>query len=90
MMIIVNGKVFELVKEYREAFNEQVFREKYTEALDKYDVIVGDISSNILRLKGFTTKDPSSPNYVKNIPDYINESCNYNCPYFILKRVKNE
>lgn len=87
-MIVVNNKVFELVKEHRDAFNEQVFKEKYVDILDKYDVIVGDLSSNILRLKGFTTKDVNSPAYVNTIPDYLNESCNYNCPYFILKRVK--
>ncbi|HEY8365433.1 MAG TPA: YutD family protein [Haloplasmataceae bacterium] len=88
-MIVINNKVFELIKEHRDAFNEQAFKERYTEALDKYDIIVGDISSNILRLKGFTTKDQESPAYVKMIPDYLNESCNYNCPYFILKKVKS-
>lgn len=87
-MIIFDNKVFELVKEYREAFNEQVFKDKYSETLDKYDVIVGDMSSNLLRLKGFTSKKPDSPFYVNHIPDYLNESCNYNCPYFIVKRVK--
>ncbi len=88
-MIVIDNKVFELVKEHRDAFNETIFKDRYTDALDKYDVIVGDMSSNILRLKGFTTKNPESPAYVKTIPDYLNESCNYNCPYFILKRVKN-
>jgi len=88
-MIIINNKFFELVKEHRDAFNEQIFKEKYTETLDKYDVIVGDISSNIMRLKGFTSKKPDSHSYVKLIPDYLSESCNYNCPYFIVKRIKN-
>jgi uncharacterized protein YutD len=88
-MILVNNKVFELVKEHRDAFNEQMFKEKYTESLDKYDVIVGDISSNILRLKGFTSKNQNSPAYVMLIPDYLSESCNYNCPYFIVKRVSD-
>ena len=88
-MIVVNNKVFELVKEYRQAFNEDTFKDKYTEALDKYDVIVGDISANILRLKGFTVKNSNSSTHVNTIPDYLNESCNYNCPYFIIKRIKN-
>ncbi len=89
-MIVIHNKVFELIKEHRNGFNEQLFREKYTKALDKYDVIVGDMSSNILRLKGFTSKKHDSPSYVKKIPDYLNESCNYNCPYFIVKKVKNK
>jgi uncharacterized protein YutD len=88
-MIKIDKKSFEIVKEYRDGFNEQLFKDKYSETLDKFDVIVGDISSNILRLKGFTSKKPDSPAYVNKIPDYLNESCNYNCPYFIVKRVKN-
>jgi len=88
-MIKIDNKAFELVKEHREGFSETLFKEKYTETLDKYDVIVGDMSSNILRLKGFTNKKPDSPFYVNMIPDYLNESCNYNCPYFIIKRVKD-
>lgn len=88
-MIKINNKMFELVKEYRDAFSEQLFKEKYSETLDKYDVIVGDMSANLLRLKGFTSKKSDSPFYVNKIPDYLNESCNYNCPYFIVKRVKN-
>ena len=86
-MIEFDDKQFELIKDYREAFNEEEFKKKYIEALDKYDVIVGDVSSNILRLKGFTTH-PSKNNHVSTIPDYLNESCNYNTPYFIVKRVK--
>ncbi len=88
-MFEFDKKSFELIKEYRECFDEQLFKDKYTETLDKYDVIVGDMSSNLLRLKGFSSKKNDSPYYVNFIPDYLNESCNYNCPYFIVKRVKN-
>ncbi|MDF2700116.1 MAG: hypothetical protein K0Q49_1672 [Haloplasmataceae bacterium] len=88
-MFIVDKKTFELVKQHRDCFVEDLFKQKYTEALDKYDVIVGDFSSNILRLKGFTSKNQESTNYVNTIPDYLNESCNYNCPYFIVKKVKS-
>ncbi len=88
-MFVIDKKTFELIKEYRDCFDEQLFRGKYTETLDKYDVIVGDMSSNILRLKGFTTRQKESPYYANTIPDYLNESCNFNCPYFIVKRVKN-
>jgi len=88
-MITIDKLQFELVKEHRDCFDEEGFKQKYTEALDKYDVIVGDYSSNILRLKGFTSKHPDSIHYINTIPDYINESCNYNCQYFIIKRVKN-
>lgn len=87
-MIEINNKMFELVKDYREAFDEEQFKKKYTEALDKYDVIVGDIASELLRLKGFTSKKNDRLAHINMIPDYLNESCNYNTPYFIIKRVK--
>jgi uncharacterized protein YutD len=87
-MIEFQNKKFELIKDYREAFDPEVFKKKYTEALDKYDVIVGDIASEMLRLKGFTTKESSHLSHISTIPDYLNESCNYNTPYFIVKRVK--
>lgn len=87
-MIEFDNKIFELIKEYREAFDEELFKKKYTETLDKYDVIVGDIASNLLRLKGFTVKESSHLSHVSTIPDYLNEACNYNTPYFIVKRVR--
>lgn len=86
-MIEFDNRQFELIKNYRDAFDKEEFKRKYIETFDKYDVIVGDVSSNILRLKGFTLK-PSKSNHVSTIPDYLNESCNYNTPYFIVKRVR--
>lgn len=82
---------FELIKDHREAFNLEQFESRYVDvAFDKYTYIVGDISSNILRLKGFS-KTEDSENTYKKIPDYLNESCQVNCAHFILKRlVKKE
>lgn len=80
---------FELVKDYKEAFNLDMFIERYVPvAFNKYMYIVGDVSSEKLRIRGFN-KDPKSPNGFTRIPDYLNESCNYNCAYFILKRIGN-
>ena len=73
---------FEIVKDYKEALEIKAFNERYVSFLDKYIYIVGDVSSEMLRLKGFSKK-----NY-KTIPDYLMESCNPNTPYFIIKRVK--
>jgi uncharacterized protein YutD len=87
-MFEIDKKKFELVKDYREAFDEEKFKQKYSETLDKYDVIVGDIASEMLRLKGFTTKQNDRLSHVTTIPDYLNESCNFNAPYFIVKKVK--
>ena len=80
---------FELLKNEREAFDIVKFEERYLpEYFDKYAYLVGDIADEILRLKGFSL-DPKSKNYFHYIPEYVTESCAYNCKYYVLKRVKN-
>jgi len=87
--MVINTKkgYYRVLKNVLEAFDLQKFEEAYIEELyDKYEYIVGDISDSILRLKGFSTK-PNTPTYFHNIPDYLQESCNYRTPYYILKRI---
>lgn len=88
MIIETEFGKFELIKNYREAFDKEAFIARYVDVVFKqYDYIVGDVSSEKLRLKGFREKSKGNGSYTK-IPDYLNESCNYNIPYYILKRVK--
>ncbi|GEM_PF-549656 len=75
---------FELIKDFRECFDTKTFTERYVDYLDRYDYIVGDISSDMLRLKGFSSKNKD------NIFDYLMESANPHAPYFILKRIRKE
>lgn len=78
---------FEIVKNHKEAFDIIKFEEKYIEeCFDKYPYIVGDISSEKLRLKGFVL-DKNKSNYYKYIKEYIIESCGFNYPYYVLKRI---
>ena len=79
---------FELISQTKDAFDIVKFQERYVDTFDRFDYIVGDIASDLLRLKGFTSDLKNKHNY-KTIPDYLNESCNYQCGYFILKRIKN-
>lgn len=89
MVIKTKKGMFQIQKDYRGAFNEEAFNEKYIEeCLDKYMYIVGDISSNILRLKGFDN-DPKSENYYGFISNYLQVSCAFGCPYYVLKRIKS-
>lgn len=82
--------MYELIKDHREAFDIAKFQERYVkEIYDKYDYIVGDVSSEMLRLKGFY-QDLNKKQNVKEIPMYLNETCNYNTAYFILKRIIEE
>lgn len=90
MVIKTKKGMYLIQRNYREAFEEVAFEEKYIEeCMDKYEYIVGDISSSILRLKGFDT-NVKSKNYFGYIDDYLHGSCALGCPYYILKRIKTE
>lgn len=79
---------FELIKNTKESFNKEQFESKYIDDIfNKYEYIVGDVSSEILRLKGFDG-NPNSARSYKTIPDYLAESCQFNCGYYILKRYR--
>jgi len=92
-LIHIGGKTYELVQEYKNGFNYEAFRDRFSEVLDRYDYIVGDWGYNQLRLKGFfkegsqkATKDSSA----SAIQDYLNEYCNFGCAYFILKKLNGK
>jgi uncharacterized protein YutD len=81
---------YELIKNHKEAFDIVKFQERYVEEIyDKYEYIVGDVSSEILRIKGFYAGLNKEPN-IKEIPTHLNETCNYNTAYFILKRINEK
>ena len=89
-MITIDHMNFELVENYRDAFNEEIFIEKYSELLNKYDYIVGDVGYEKLRLAGFyrNGKRKVEPDKRGNaIEEYLNEYCNFGCAYFILRKV---
>ena len=89
--IVINNIEYELIEEYKDGFNENEFKEKYTDYFDEFDYILGDYSYNKLRLKGFCEKNNKRWNKIndyniKNI--YLKEQCAYECKYFVLKKVK--
>ncbi len=51
-MVEVQGYTYEVVEENRSGWNEEVFLERYSEVLHKYDYILGDWGEQ-LRLRGF-------------------------------------
>jgi uncharacterized protein YutD len=90
MLVKCSKGMYRVLKNYRDAFKVEEFQEKYLEeCFDKYPYIVGDISSTILRLKGFDD-NPKSPSFYKNIDKYIEDSCAFGCPYFVLTRIHSE
>ena len=90
MIIEVEKNKYKLVKDYRDAFDKDLFLEKYTNFFDEYDYIVGDIAYSKLRLKGFTKKDNKINNKINdydNLEKYLKENCAFDCKYFILEKV---
>ncbi|SFE41469.1 Uncharacterized protein YutD [Paenibacillus catalpae] len=88
-MIQIGGKIYELIHENRNGWNADAFKDRYSEVLERYDFIIGDWGYSQLRLKGFfrdnhmkATKDSA----YSGMSDYINEYCNFGCPYFVLEK----
>ena len=85
----INKQLYKILIDKDNAIDVDLLRKKYDPYLDQYDFLVGDISSEHLRLKGFY-KD-----YVKTaidrkestIADYLIEYCNPGSAYFVLELV---
>ncbi|MDR6881636.1 YutD family protein [Bacillus sp. 3255] len=89
-MIHIANKTYELVTDHKNGWNYEVFKERYSEVLERYDYIVGDWGYSQLRLRGFfkeahpkATKDSS----IAALQDYLNEYCNFGCAYFLIEKV---
>ena len=86
----LQGTNYDLIYEYREAFNEEAIEEKYVDLLAKYYFLVGDWGYGQLRLKGFYDDQNQKATFdtkISTLEDYIYEYCNFGCPYFVLKRI---
>lgn len=82
----INGHGYELVTDVRQGFDLTAFSQRYSTILSKYDYIVGDWGFEQLRLKGFYAEDRAGAkqNQIEAVQDYLYESCNFGCAYFIL------
>jgi len=84
----INDKDYEVIKDYKNGFDQTELENKITEYFNEYDYILGDWSYGKLRLKGFcdkTNKNFKSINDFEKIDDYIKNNCAYECSYVILK-----
>lgn len=82
---------FILVEENRNGWNQDVFKERYSDVLDKYDYIVGDWGYGQLRLRGFyenSNRKVPFEQKIATLDEYLQEYCNFGCAYFVLRRVK--
>lgn len=91
MELIFNDNRYELIENYKDAFDKEDTESKFTDYFDSYDYVIGDYAYGKLRLKGFN--DKSNPNFreindIKNKENYIKKECAYDCKYFVLKKIK--
>ena len=85
--IMINARKYEILANVKDALAIELLKEKYDPYLDQYDYLVGDISSEHLRLKGFyDEKDRVAIDKKANaIVDYLEEYCNPGSAYFVLR-----
>ena len=88
--IIAEEFEFELVENYKEAFDLTAFHQRFSEILNKFDYIVGDWGNEQLRLRGFYRDQKAKENAEKisRLQDYLLEYCNYGCAYFVLENAQ--
>ncbi len=90
-MISINNSQYEILEERGEGFNEEAFKSRFSEILNRYDYILGDWGYGQLRLKGFfddQNQKASYDNKISTIKEYLYEYCNFGCSYFILRKTK--
>lgn len=88
-MVEVENNKYEVIKNYRDGYDEEKFLERVTDYFYEYDYIFGDWAYGKLRLKGFYKKDNAKVtkiNNIDNLDDYIKNDCAYDCRYFLLEK----
>lgn len=91
--IDIENNKYEVITDYKNAFDMEEFTNRYTDFFEDYDYLVGDIAYGKLRLKGFydsNNKKVKNINDFKYLDKYLEEDCAKECKYFVLKRIKNE
>ena len=92
-MIKVEDNEYKLIENYKDGFNLDEFKEKYTDYFENYDYIIGDYSYGKLRLKGFCNKLNKMCNKINDIKfkdTYIKEVWSYEWKYFVLEKIKKD
>src|SRR5699024_8712362 len=81
------GREYEIIANVKDALDIEMLKEKYDPYLDQCDYLVGDVSSEHLRLKGFYDEDDrvAIDKKANAIVNYLEEYCNSGSAYFILR-----
>jgi len=92
-VIEIHNHTYEIIDEFREAYDQEAFEGRYSEILHKYDFIVGDWGYGQLRLKGFLDDQNQKSSFdtkISTVKDYLYEYCNFGCPYFVMKKIETK
>jgi len=87
--VTIENHEYEVIKNHREAYNEEDFMNRISDYFFPYDYIVGDYAYNKLRLKGFYEADNKAVkdlNNIKYVEAYLENNCAVDCRHFILKK----
>lgn len=91
--IEINNNKYNLIKNYKDAFEEETVLSMFTDYFYDYDYVVGDIAYGKLRLKGFydeNNKKVKAINNYKFLDKYLKNNCAVDCKYFILQKERSE
>ena len=88
--VTLNNHNYELITNYKNAYDDQEVQNRFTDYFEPYDYVVGDIAYSSLRLKGFydtKNKKAKKINDYKNLDEYLKTNCAVDCKYFVLKKI---
>ncbi len=87
--VLYNENNYNIIKNYKEGYDTEEIKKRYTDYFSFYDYVVGDWAYGKLRLKGFykpENKKSRDINNYKNVEKYLKENCAHDCRYFILEK----
>lgn len=86
-----NNIKYKIIEDENKIFNYEELKEMITPYFNDYDYILGDVSYNKIRLKGFCEKNNKiyKPiNDIKTKDEYLSLYCAYGCKWFLIKKVQ--
>lgn len=82
----INEHPYELMVNYRDAFDRVELSDRFNTYFSRYDYLVGDWGFDQLRLRGFydDKRNVAGEMKISALQDYLDEACNTGCPYFVM------
>lgn len=86
---VFNDVTYYILKDDNNILDEMDISKKLTEYFDDFDYVVGDITYNALRLKGFKRNSKSNNKYnrIDFLDEYLSKYCAYGAKWFIISKV---